>query len=66
MVGTVGAVMALLLSVLYLQVVMLQRQRELDDLVTVQFVNDLGFCWESVFSPDDVRTNRIDLYRANN
>jgi hypothetical protein len=27
MVGTVGAVMALLLSVLYLQVVMLQRQR---------------------------------------
>ena len=32
MLGTVGAVMALLLSVLYLQVVMLQRQRELDDL----------------------------------
>lgn len=32
MVGTVGAVMALLLSVLYLQVVMLQRQRELDGL----------------------------------
>lgn len=32
MVGTVGAVLALLLSVLYLQVVMLQRQRQLDGL----------------------------------
>jgi len=37
-----------------------------DDLVTVQLVNDAGFCWETVFSPDDVRSNRIDRYRAGN
>jgi sugar lactone lactonase YvrE len=35
-----------------------------DQNVTAQLVNSDGFCWETVFSPAEVRNNRPDLYDA--
>ena len=34
------------------------------DDVTVQLVNDVGGCWESVFSPATVLKNQSALYKA--
>ncbi len=35
-----------------------------DDALTVQLVNDAGYCWESVFAPSTVRRNEFDRYDA--
>ena len=32
--------------------------------VTVQLVNSDGYCWESVYTPEGVKKNRADIYRA--